>query len=326
MKWIKRLKKLFGIGLIFIMIFSLATIGFANEKGVQTSSYTIEKAYDYPVRPGMDEWTSYIEPEQKLKAAYVPEDILKNMTTEALVETVLNYPLLIDMYAFETVELGYQAVSSIFYGLPELASRSDAITALKNYNIKNFSEKDDIDITYIYANTLIDCIAHKTNSLITPKYTVTTVYTPNGTPVTAYYGLTWTDHSITQNYAEYLRDQYLLTYPSSAVVGPVNPKYNCHSYAWHSASTSNNYWIDDPTAYMTDGSYYSWIAVVGAKVFYDSSLGNHYDHSGIIIQEASYPNPSKVKSKWGWCALFTHYVDDCPYANYSPTVGAWVAS
>jgi hypothetical protein len=38
-------------------------------------------------------------PEQKLAASYVPEEVLKNMTTDALVETVLNYPLLVDIYA-----------------------------------------------------------------------------------------------------------------------------------------------------------------------------------------------------------------------------------
>jgi hypothetical protein len=153
----KKINHLFVIGLALIMISPLSATGCESE----AASYSIDEAWIYPVRPDMDEWESYIRPEQKLKASYVPKDILKSMTTRALVETVLTYPLLIDMYAFNTEYIGYKAVSSNFYGLPELASRTDAITTLKNYIEENYPETDNIDITYYYANTLIDCITQE---------------------------------------------------------------------------------------------------------------------------------------------------------------------
>ena len=49
--------------------------------------------------------------------------------------------------------------------------------------------------------------------------------------------------------AEYA-DEYNVT-----IISNGNCKYNCYLYAWYSQSTSNIYWIDDPLAYMTDGSY-----------------------------------------------------------------------
>lgn len=331
MKGSKKLNRFFSLGLAGVVILLSLAIVHEVQAEAPAENYPIDEAWEYPVKPGMDEWENYFEPEQKLKASHVPEDILTNMTTEALVETVLNYPLLIDMYAFDTPVLGYQAVSSIFYGLPELASRPDAVTYLNNYIEKNITEKGDTHITILYANTLIKCINDDiasiskaiTSSIARTRAGITYVYTPNNTPVAVYYGLTWADHDTTQAQAEAARDYYLQTYPSTEVVGPVDPEYNCHSYAWYWASTSNPYWMNNPSAYMTDGSYYSSYCFVNAKVFYDSSWGDQYDHSGIVIEEASYPNPCVVKSKWGCCALFTHYVDDCPYANHNPSVRCW---
>lgn len=43
-----------------------------------------------------------------------------------------------------------------------------------------------------------------------------------------------------------LSSSYNITKSRDATV-----KYNCHSYAWHSTSSSNKYWIDDPTKYRS---------------------------------------------------------------------------
>jgi hypothetical protein len=332
-------RKIFNI----LLVFTLVVVGVVCIPGVgvmadekETGTYTIDEAWDYTVTPGMDEWKSYITPEQKQAASYVPEDVLKNMTTNALVETVLNYPLLVDIYAFNTPYIGYQAVSSNFYGLTELASRSDAINTLQNYSKEYYSDINAVDITYYYIDTLIDCITKDTasvnikkyNTSRSPilKYTITSVRTPRHTEVPAYRNLSWLDFLFETNQAqqEFARDQYLVTYPSTEVIGDVSPKYNCHSYAWHLSSISNNYWINDPSAYMTDGSYEESSVDYNAKVFYDSSWGSLYDHSGIVY---SIYSTIKVKSKWGCCALFSHHLTDCPYANYGLVLNSyWIRS
>lgn len=63
----------------------------------------------------------------------VDEKLLESMTTPALLETVINYPLLANMYAFSTLEEGVRSVSKYFSGLPLLLSRKDAAEHIQSY-------------------------------------------------------------------------------------------------------------------------------------------------------------------------------------------------
>ena len=87
-------------------------------------------AYEFPVRPGMEEWKAFRTHGEMLEACQVPESILKTMSTEGLVETVLCYPLRIDAFAYNDLQTGFEAVASQFNGIPELLSREDAATEL----------------------------------------------------------------------------------------------------------------------------------------------------------------------------------------------------
>lgn len=94
------------------------------------SPYTIDTPYDYPVRPGTPEWLQYANVLGRRRACEVPEEILTHMTTEALLQTVLDYPFMVDMYAFNTMEMGYETVKRRFRGLQELESRPDCLKVL----------------------------------------------------------------------------------------------------------------------------------------------------------------------------------------------------
>ena len=48
------------------------------------------------------------------------------MTTSALVETVVTYPLFTDVNCFDTLEMGVEWVSQYFGGFEELKERTDA--------------------------------------------------------------------------------------------------------------------------------------------------------------------------------------------------------
>ncbi|MCI9555335.1 MAG: hypothetical protein HFF53_00140 [Lawsonibacter sp.] len=99
--------------------------------GAATASpYTIDTPYDYPVKPGTPEWLQYANVLGRRRACEVPEEILTHMTTEALLQTVLDYPFLGDMYAFNTMEMGYETVKRRFRGLQELESRADCLEVL----------------------------------------------------------------------------------------------------------------------------------------------------------------------------------------------------
>ena len=108
------------------------------------------------------------------------------------------------------------------------------------------------------------------------------------------------------------------------------PKYNCHSYAWHSTSISNSYMVWDPLAYMNDGSYNKIsTAQVGAKIYYSPVQSGYPDpslersnHSGIV----SSINPVYVTSKWADYGLYNHYYSDCPYYYNNATnyISFWI--
>ena len=86
--------------------------------------------YRYPVLAGMTTWPKGNHAEM-VKACQIPEDTLKGMSSENLVQTVLFYPLFPDVLAYDSIELGYPGIKANFNGLAELCKRDDRIAALK---------------------------------------------------------------------------------------------------------------------------------------------------------------------------------------------------
>ena len=78
------------------------------------------------------------------------------MTTEALVETVVKYPLFIDVYAYDSIIQGFQALGNYFKGVEVLLSRSDALDCLEDYASKETTRTVSTDISFFNADLLID--------------------------------------------------------------------------------------------------------------------------------------------------------------------------
>lgn len=90
-----------------------------------------EEKYLYPVRPGSEEWKKFQTHDEMLAAVQIPQDKLKTMSTEMLVDAVLDYPLFIDLEAFRGP--GKNAMDTLvkqFNGLQELMRRPDASKVL----------------------------------------------------------------------------------------------------------------------------------------------------------------------------------------------------
>ena len=238
-------------------------------------------------------------------------------------DTVLNYPLLIDIYAYDTIEVGIKRISSYFQGIDILEKRSTARNVLLKY-IKKARAQDD-DIKLIYAKTIYNYLSKKQGGLISDKgmnYVNTYVYTPNYSPVPARYNMTWSDHEagLTMAEAEQINSMFLYIYSSATAGAAVNPSYNCHSFAWHSQLTTNKYWIEDPTPYFTDFSYSMTNSTsAGNRITYTTSVA--YDHSGIIYSNSG--STLVVKSKWGYYGVMIHNYNDCPYYSQYTTIRYW---
>jgi len=336
--------------------------------------------YEFPINCEKRQWSQYKTHNEMLEACTVPDEILENATTEQLLDMVLDYPLLCDIYAFDTVEQGVAVVASQFNGFAELIKREDlSDVVLERYidadiqngtkNLKeNFNkvsavvvmedllaqkdmisdltlkekeelanaieektvEKKDRNIFYGNVTTFYDIAAKNgvkeelglkdTKDLVHDEEQASsnkgTVKTPKGTKVTVYKytykGKSWAD-SVT--------NRYVKAYPHAKKLGDADNRYNCHSYAWYSASTSNRYWMNSPKPYVEDGSYKcigNSPTAVGQKVVYkDQSYVpmDNWIHSGITVNTSSI-----IKSKWGQGPLMQHGILYSPYNGQFTTI------
>lgn len=85
--------------------------------------------YRYPSLPGMTTW-AYGNHADMVKACRIPDEVLSGMSTENLVQTVLFYPLFLDVLAYDSMDMGYNAIKQSFNGLSELCKRTDRNEAL----------------------------------------------------------------------------------------------------------------------------------------------------------------------------------------------------
>ena len=85
----------------------------------------------YPIQLGTEEWAKLDSLDAKIAACKVDPELMNSMTTEALLETVLDYPLLPNIYAFGSAELGIGSVSGYFEGLQMLHDREDAAECIQ---------------------------------------------------------------------------------------------------------------------------------------------------------------------------------------------------
>lgn len=90
----------------------------------------ITTPYDFPLKPGMAEWEKLNSGKEMLDACQIPEEILKNMTSQALAETCINYPLYIDYLAVNDEREGISLIINDFNGLKELSEREDGYKEL----------------------------------------------------------------------------------------------------------------------------------------------------------------------------------------------------
>ena len=108
------------------------------------TDYDLDEPYVYPVLPGSDEWEAMTSVTQKIDACQIPEDILCRLTTRALLETVLDYPLMVNMHSYSNMEMGYDAVVREFNGLRELVSRPDALAVIEAFSFDGTKWADAI--------------------------------------------------------------------------------------------------------------------------------------------------------------------------------------
>ena len=98
----------------------------------QVNGDTTTLQWDYPIKPGTEEWTPLETWDAKFEACQIPVNIVSNMSTKELTKVCLKYPL------FNTYSLlggnderqGIRLLIKRFNGLWELSQREDGVQEL----------------------------------------------------------------------------------------------------------------------------------------------------------------------------------------------------
>lgn len=146
------MKKIPAVLLTFMMLVVLCT-GCTSEKDGKAKQ--IDTPYVYPIQPGTEEWAKLDSLDAKIAACEVDPELMNSMTTEALLETDLDYPLLPNIYAFSSAEIGIGSVSGYFEGLQMLHDREDAAECIQ----KAIDTGTDDPLRMEYLQTLASYVA-----------------------------------------------------------------------------------------------------------------------------------------------------------------------
>ncbi len=284
----------------------------------------------------------------------IPEEVLNEMTDEELVQAIASYPYLVDIYLYgDSVEDGIAVARGYFSALDELLSRQTAAVAFIDYGI---DLANGYYTTYsavrcnnsrglFVANALLDLMLTLNDdievqtvldgSLDGSQCAITTRSSGTATAITRVETHTAAQHAAAD---QQMVDTYYVT-----LVSPGTCIYNCHSYAWYDQSTSNPYWIDDPTPYMYNSVYtrvYSGglgmpshtanirsVDIIFYGDYTDSNTSLTW-HSAILLSNTNTGEPIANQmciSKWGEFGVFEHKMSNVPYEYDRTHISAWRA-
>lgn len=335
--------------LLFVCVFPASAQNADN-------AYPINTPYQYPITSDSEEWFATNSHADRVGYCQIPEDILHGMSTKALVETVADYPLLVDILLLSSAELGYQCVLDSFNGVRELEKRPDAWQELVSF-IRQLDQEDfirraalgvialegdfqtsngsvqrnsSVDFQNVFSDaymTYPELAPTDSNLANTPAaQSIDQPKTPSGNSLTVqcYYNRNEMSESAKAQINDKVKSEYNLT-----PIRQPTQKYNCHSYAWYKVDLPNLWWIDYPDDYINDplvNRVYS--PYVGDRVVYRKTQATPYTHSGIIsyVESAVSADGIWITSKWGAWGLYRHTIFNCPLDTYGSLTEYWHVS
>lgn len=92
--------------------------------------YNITTLYEFPVKPGDEEWENLQSTEEMVEAMQIPEDVLKSTTTDALIKTMLDSNFMFQFFVYEESFSSVESLEETYNVFRELQSRPDYIEKL----------------------------------------------------------------------------------------------------------------------------------------------------------------------------------------------------
>lgn len=106
----------------------------------------VDGKYQYPVMPYDKEWGTYLLKAERYTACQIPQEILMELTTEELLELVLDSPIIINMYMKDSIVEAVKGLAQEFNGMHELLSREDCLAVVSQYySDYDIPEKQQLD-------------------------------------------------------------------------------------------------------------------------------------------------------------------------------------
>lgn len=81
--------------------------------------------YDYPVKHGTKTWDTIVSYADRRAACQIPAPTIARMTTNTLLESILDYPLLGDLHLFNSFQQGFEKLRQHFDAIDSLLNRPD---------------------------------------------------------------------------------------------------------------------------------------------------------------------------------------------------------
>ena len=112
----------------FLMLSAALAVGAWAVTGRAACSVTAP--YQFPVQPGTPEWVE-LSANARRAACRLPAGLAEQMTSEALLETALDYPYVTDMLAYSNPVQGFWSNANYNDALAELVTRPDAAAVVE---------------------------------------------------------------------------------------------------------------------------------------------------------------------------------------------------
>ena len=106
--------------------------------------------YDFPVKPGSQQWQSFKSVDDMYAACQVPQNVLSNLSTAALIQTCLHYPANAVLFLHNTPQMSFDVWKRNFNGITTLLMRNDAPARLLEFyntvDVKGYTQfKTDVE-------------------------------------------------------------------------------------------------------------------------------------------------------------------------------------
>ena len=138
-----------------VLLLTNSTFCLANDNPSKDDCYSIDIPYGFTITPKDDKWADLETREEMIEACSIPSEIYSKMTTEALLVTFLNHPLILDYLAYTTPDEAYNMMIDSFSGFSELISREDIYDVLyQYYNAPCTIQENNSPEAFFYQTTL----------------------------------------------------------------------------------------------------------------------------------------------------------------------------